>query len=421
MTVDFPYPGYEAIAPAQIPDANMMGVYAPRRIPVADEETIMAQGIAEPIGASRLRDVVRREDRVLLLVDDATRGTPVPRVLRHVGKLEAAGIRDNRIEVLTAQGTHRRVTDAELRRKLGSFHDRFVVHQHDWLDEAALHDFGCTTDGTRVTANRLLAASDFTLGVGSIVPHRIMGFSGGAKIVFPGIAGREIQERCQREAAGRRSEDVMGLADNPMRRRIEEAARLVGLRYIVNCVVDGEGRMAGCFAGDVVLTHRAGSRLSETINSVTLPRRADIVLTGSHPADRDFWQSAKGIYSGTMAVRDGGTLILVAPNPEGVAEEPSSHAQRRLSPDCSAHATGGRRCDRGRRRNGSAREYRAGHGSRRLPPRLTRRRAPGRGAPRLSSCAFTAGGGGESVRAPGNEGNARRPATRGPHPAARGG
>ena len=112
----------------------------------------------------------------------------------------------------------------------------------------------------------------------------------------------------------------MGVADNPMRLRIEEAAHLAGLRYIVNLVTDREKKIVGCFVGDPVQAHRAGSKLSREVNAVKLPRRADIVLIDSHPADRDFWQSAKGIYAGTMAVRDGGTLILVAPNPEGVAD-----------------------------------------------------------------------------------------------------
>jgi nickel-dependent lactate racemase len=321
VTVDFPYRGYEAIAPAEIPDANVLGVYVPRTLVGGDEEDVLRRGIAEPIGAPRLRDAVRRGDRVIILVDDATRGTPVGLVLAHVAtELEAAGVPDERIALLTAQGTHRQMTEFELRGKLGSFCDRFLVHQHDWLDESALHEFGRTTDGTRVTANQLLAQANFILGIGSIAPHRIKGFSGGAKIAFPGVAGREIQERNQWEAARHRSEDVMGIAENPMRLRIEEAARLVGLRYIVNCVSDGAGRVAGCFAGDVVLAHREGCRLSREINEVMLPARAAIVLADTHPADRDVWQSAKGVYSGTMAVRDGGTLIIVSPNPEGVAE-----------------------------------------------------------------------------------------------------
>ena len=321
MIVDFPYRGYENIASAEVPDANLLGVYAPRTLDTVDAEGVVRQGIAGPIGAPRLREAVRPNDRVLILVDDSTRATPVALVLPYViEELAAAGLEDDQIVILTAQGTHRRMTEVELREKLGAMRARFVARQHDWLDDAILHDFGRTSDGTRVTANRLLANADFTLGIGSIAPHRIKGFSGGAKIAVPGVAGREIQDRNQWQAARQRSEDVMGVAENPMRHRIEEAARLVGLRYIVNTVSDGAGQLVGCFAGDMVLAHRAGCRLSREINEVVLPARAGIVLTDAHPADRDLWQSAKGVYSGTMAVRDGGTLIVVAPNPEGVAE-----------------------------------------------------------------------------------------------------
>lgn len=82
-----------------------------------------------------------------------------------------------------------------VRQKLGEFYGGFETHQHDWLDEPNLHEFGRTRDGTRETANRLLTEADFIIGLGSIVPHRVKGFSGGAKIAFPGLAGREMQER----------------------------------------------------------------------------------------------------------------------------------------------------------------------------------------------------------------------------------
>src|SRR5919202_3682374 len=321
MNIDFPYPGYERIAPVEVPEANLRGVYAPRSLGQVGEEEVLASGFAEPYGAPHLRDAVRPTMRVLVLVDDSTRATPVPRLLKRVvGNLWAAGMTDGQIRLLTAQGTHRRMTEEELRQKLGEFYGRFEVHQHDWLDESNLREFGRTQDGTRVTANRMLAEADFVIGLGSIVPHRVKGFSGGAKIAFPGVAGRVMQERNQWEATLRMSETVMGVADNPMRLRMEEAARIVGLNYIANLVSDREGRVVGCFVGDVVEAHRAGCKLSREINAVTLPRRADIVLIDSHPADRDFWQSAKGFYSGTMAVRQGGTLVVVAPNPEGVAD-----------------------------------------------------------------------------------------------------
>lgn len=235
MRIEFPYPGYEKITPVEVPDANLMGIYQPRSAGAVDEASILARGFASPIGAPLLRDVARGTGRVLILIEDGTRGTPIPRLLPYVlAELNGAGIGDGSVTLLTAQGTHREMSEAELRDKLGEFYGRFALYQHRWMDESGLHEFGYTSDGTRVRANRLLAQSDFIMGIGSIVPHRIKGFSGGAKIAFPGVAGREMQERNQWEAALRMSETVMGVAENPMRLRMEEAARLVGMRHIVN-------------------------------------------------------------------------------------------------------------------------------------------------------------------------------------------
>ena len=319
MEIDFPYPGYEAMAPVEIPERNLLGVFAPRCFDV-DEDEVLRRGFERPIAAPRLRDAVRRSDRVLILIDDATRLTPVARILpRVLDELHAAGVEDRRIEFLQAPGTHRPMKPEEIQEKLGPFYGRYPVHEHHYLDEASLHDYGHTRDGTRVTASRRLIRADFLLGIGSIVPHRVKGLSGGAKIAFPGVAGREMMDRNQWEASMHMSETVMGVAENPMRLRMEEAARMVGLNYIVNVVYDVRLRIVGCFTGDVVEAHREGSKCSRGVYAVHLPTRADIVLIDSHSADRDLWQSAKGPYAGTMAVKDRGSLILVSPNPEGVA------------------------------------------------------------------------------------------------------
>src|SRR5690348_1346582 len=324
MRIDFPYPGYQKIAPVDVPDGRLLGVFGPSRLPDLDEAAILREGFARPIGAARLRDAVGARDRVLILIDDATRATPIARILPSVfEELKAAGVDDERVEFLQAPGSHRPMTDAELREKLGDRYGRHRVHEHHYLDRSTLHDFGRTRDGTPVTANRLLAERDFVLGIGSIVPHRIKGFSGGAKIAFPGVAGPEMMERNQWEASMHMSVTVMGVPENPMRLRMEEAAKMAGLRYLVNVVYDVERRIAGCFVGDIVAAHRAGCRRAREVYGVHIPTRADIVLADSHSADRDFWQSAKGLYVGDVVVKTGGSLILVAPNPEGVA---SNHA-----------------------------------------------------------------------------------------------
>ena len=320
LNVSFDYPGYEKIAPVEIPEERLMGVWGVKVLEGHDEMAEVRRGLLEPIGKRRLREAAAGKKQALVLIDDATRTTPTAKLLPAVmEELHAAGLEKKQVRILTAQGTHRRMEEAELRKKLGKLFGQYEVFQHDWKDEASFHTFGKTADGTLVRANKLLKESDFILGVGGIVPHRVKGFGGGAKIVFPGAAGPEMMDRNQWEASMQISETVMGVAENSMRLRMEEAAEMAGLKYIVNVVLDGRGTIAGCFCGDVVQAHRAGAELSREICAAHMPARADIVLIDSYPADRDFWQSAKGFYAATMAVKTGGTIILVSPNPEGVA------------------------------------------------------------------------------------------------------
>jgi len=322
LKIDFPYPGYENIAAVEVPDNNLMGVFTPRQFPDVDERKVLEDGFARPIGAPRLREAVKKSDRVLIIIDDGTRETPTDRILPFVlAELHAARVPDAAIEFIQGVGTHRPMKPQELRKKLGQLDGKYKVHEHHYLDRSSLADFGKTRDGTPVTANKIVKEFDFVLGVGSILPHRVKGLSGGAKIMFPGISGPELMDRNQWEASMQMSETVMGVPENPMRLRMEEAARIAGLKYIVNVVYDvsRDHKIVGCFTGDVVKAHREGCLCSREVYAVHMPTRCQILIIDSHSADRDFWQSAKGPYAGTMAVRDGGSLILVSPNPEGVA------------------------------------------------------------------------------------------------------
>jgi nickel-dependent lactate racemase len=321
MRIDFPYPGYDKIAPMEIEDRRLMGLYWP----VASDESVqesveLERGFAQPINAPRLRDAVAGKRRVLIIIDDSTRATPTARILPHLlAELHAAKNPPDLIEFIQGPGTHRPMKPDELKQKLGDAYGKYKVHEHHWKDRSQLHDFGTTSDGTRVTANKLIRDFDFVIGVGSITPHRVKGLSGGAKIMFPGISGPEMMERNQWEASMQMSETVMGTAENPMRLRMEEAARLAGLHYLVNVVYDVHRKIVGCYCGDFVAAHREGGKLARRVYAVHMPTRADVVVIDSHSQDRDFWQSAKGIYAGTMAVKEKGSLILVSPNPEGVA------------------------------------------------------------------------------------------------------
>lgn len=187
MHIDFPYPGYEGIAPVEVPDEVLMGVFSPRSFEGTEEGAVLREGFGRPIGAPRLREAVKGSRRVLVLVDDGTRMTPVARMLPYVfDELHAAGVKDGDIEFLQAPGTHRPMKEEELRKKFGPYFGKYKVHEHHYQDRSSLHDFGRTRDGTPVTANKLVTQFDFVMGVGSIVPHRVKGLSGGGEDHVPG-------------------------------------------------------------------------------------------------------------------------------------------------------------------------------------------------------------------------------------------
>jgi nickel-dependent lactate racemase len=314
------YDGAEG-APFEVPDGTP--VLEPRRSRDAppDVDAVVGGAIARPVDGPHLAELAHGARRVLLLVDDATRSTRASEILPHVAReLGEAGVDDDRVALLTAQGTHRRMTREEVERKVGAaFARRWRVHQHDWRDRDGLVRLGETRAGMPVVVNRLVEEADVVVGIGHVGVHGIMGYSGGAKIVLPGVCGGETESWTHWTAGWYAQEELMGVMDGPIRREIEEGARLAGLDAVVDVVMDGAGAVRHAAFGDLVQAQRACAREARRLYAARLDAPHDVVVTDAHPADRDYWQSVKGLYAGTIAVREGGVVVLVCPNPEGVA------------------------------------------------------------------------------------------------------
>jgi len=149
------------------------------------------------------------------------------------------------------------------------------------------------------------------------VPHGAAGWAGGGKIVYPGVAGARTVDGFH-GAFGTDLRNRLGADDAPLRADIERLVGHVGLEFIVNTVLTGDGVMYRAVAGDFVLAHRQGVVYAREVYAVPSHITADVALVSSYPADIDFWQAGKALYSGELLLRDGGTLILVTPCPEGV-------------------------------------------------------------------------------------------------------
>ncbi|HWQ60666.1 MAG TPA: nickel-dependent lactate racemase [Negativicutes bacterium] len=317
--VKLPY-GRETVE-VSIPAKNLVGVYSPKDVPpVADVRAEVARALNAPIGARPLREVAKGARKAVIVADDNTRLTPTDRIIPVLlDELNAAGVADDHITIIIALGTHRFMTGAEIAAKFGDEVVRRVkVKNHDYKNPAELIELGTTANGTYVAVNREVYEADFKIGVGSIVPHHIPGFAGGAKIVQPGISGERTTAETHLLSV-RAPRSYLGVVDNPVRRELNEIARSVGLNTIFNTVLNRHGEVVGAFYGDVVAAFDAGVELSRAVYAVEVPEEADVVVASSHPCDLEFWQAHKTLYPSDLAVKAGGIIVLVTPCYEGVA------------------------------------------------------------------------------------------------------
>jgi len=175
----------------RLPQAALMGVYVPEPIAAcADVQAEVDRALSTPVGTPRLPQIVGRGERVVVLVDDHTRMTPVSEILPPVlRELSASGVPDDEVTILITHGTHRLSTEAEVRRKVGpDILRRFRVVQHDCRDEANQVYVGLTSRGTPVWVNRCVTEADRRIGIGHIGPSPYAGYSGGYKLILPGVA-----------------------------------------------------------------------------------------------------------------------------------------------------------------------------------------------------------------------------------------
>lgn len=324
MRISLPYGDDELEFQADSERCRLIGAYdmAAPQSAGSDVASAVRDALCNPIGSPHLSQIAVGAGNVVIISDDATRPTPVSLILPHVlAELAAAGVAERSITVVMANGSHRAMTPEEIRAKLGAGPAaRLRVVNHDF-QAGDLVDMGTTPSGVPVMINRVVAQADLVIGIGSIVPHRYCGWSGGAKIVQPGVCGEDTTVATHLMIT--HDDGVrLGNVENVVRHEMEAVAARAGLRFIVNVAQDAAGRVAAVVAGDPVAAHRAGVICAEQVCAVHIPERADVVVAGSFPADMNLWQAGKALYTSDLAAADDGVIILVTPAKEGIGEHP---------------------------------------------------------------------------------------------------
>lgn len=308
---------------------------------LSDQEIFDA--LTRPIWADANRppvfDLIKPGESVCVVVSDHTRKTAADRVLpaflRGLSKtlkrsksLPARGCFENMF-ILVASGIHRHPTADELKIILGpdivkAFKGRVFFHDPD--DDQNLVSIGTTRRGHEVRINRRAVEADHLILIGTAMYHYHAGFGGGRKSLVPGLAGRSTISHTHSLTLDPEHDQIHpkafigNLEDNPVSEEMLESVRLYPPDFIINTVLSPDGTLAGVFAGDLDLAHRAACQLVELIDRISIKKTADFVIAWAGSAS-NWIQSHKALFNASRAIGPKGRIILVAPCPEGLGNE----------------------------------------------------------------------------------------------------
>jgi lactate racemase len=284
-------------------------------------ELELRSALHNSIGGSGFEAVVRRAKNAAVVVDDITRPTPSKVLLPLVlDQLTTAGIAKANIKVIVALGSHAPLSEAELARKLGTeVIQNYNVLQHDPVQNLA--EIGIHLDKIPVKINRDFLDSDLKISMGCITPHPFAGFSGGGKLILPGLASMEVIERTHRYVVmGFRG--GMGVVEgNQFREEVEEVCRKCGLNMIVDIVVNQERQVAGVFVGDFKEAFLKGVEFARQVYRTPLPLEVDAAILNAYPKDTDLIQSENAFNvlrsKSRSFLREGGKIVLMTASSHG--------------------------------------------------------------------------------------------------------
>ena len=306
---------------AEVPEKNLLGVLHANEVEPgltgADE---VRRALAEPIGAPRLREIVRPGEKIAVVTSDITRPMPTYKVMPALlDELYAAGARSEDITLVFALGSHRKHTDEERKKLAGErAFDEIGCEDSDPGDR--IHP-GVTAAGPPVDVTRVVAQADRRICLGNIEYHYFAGYSGGAKAIMPGVSTRDAIQSNHRMMV--RPEACAGaLEANPLRMDIEEAGAICGIDFILNVVLSEHKEIIRAVAGHPVQAHRAGCAFLDTLYLKELSQGADIVLVsqGGAPKDLNLYQTQKALDNARHAVKPGGIIVLIGSCREGLGE-----------------------------------------------------------------------------------------------------
>src|SRR6266404_6273856 len=290
--------------------------------PLPDPAGAIESALDSPVASPPLAELARGKFSAAISVCDITRPAPNRQVLPPLlARLEQAGIPRKFITILIATGLHRPATTAEIREIAGeAVASTYRIENHNARELSEHRPLGSTASGTPVHIDERFVAADLHITLGFIEPHLMLGFSGGRKLVAPGLAAQETIKVLHSPKFMRDGRAVEGsIDDNPLHRELLDIARMARHDFMLDVALTRDRKIAGVFAGNAVEAHRGGVAFVSRVMLETLDEPVDAVITSAagYPLDLTFYQAIKGITAASHIVKPGGQILLMAACEEG--------------------------------------------------------------------------------------------------------
>jgi nickel-dependent lactate racemase len=322
LRIDYGTHGLEIEVPAA-----RTSVIEPRFRPgIGNPMERLRDALRNPEGSLPLRDRVAPGQRVAISVCDITRPQPRREMLTAIFS-ELPGTRPEDFVILIATGTHRANTEAELREMFGDeIAGHYPIVNHDGRDAASLVRLADASPGVPLLLNRDWLEADFRITTGFVEPHLFAGFSGGPKLVAPGLAGLETIMVLHNAERIRHPKAIWGVTEgNPIHDDIRAIARATGVHFAMDVILNRDKQITEVFAGELFAEHARACAAAKSCAMQPVARAFEVVVTtnSGYPLDQNLYQSVKGMRAAHTVVADQGVIICAAECREGVPEHGS--------------------------------------------------------------------------------------------------
>ena len=323
--------------PLDLPDDWDITVIRKKPMPILHDPVKTLKEIFEhPASVKPLAELASGRENACILICDITRPVPNGDILPTlIQLLVSSGMKPTDIRVLVATGLHRPNEGEELREVVGSdwVLKTVKVENHFARCDEDHADLGSTRHGTPVRLDRRFVEADLRIVVGLVEPHFMAGYSGGRKVITPGIAHRDTINSIH--AAGMLEQKGIGncvIDENPLHEELVEIARMVGECFAVNVVIDEVRQISFVNFGDIEKSHAEAVSFVRPFAEVPVTQRFKTVITSGagYPLDKNYYQTVKGMVAALDILEPGGNLFIVSECSEGIGSPEYATCQRRL-------------------------------------------------------------------------------------------